>query len=38
MLSSRTVLSKGFEFDYFIIDLEKGMTVTDFYVALTRAK
>ena len=38
MLSSRTVLSKGLEFDCVIIDLEKGMTVTDFYVALTRAK
>ena len=38
MLSSRTVLSKGLEFDCVIIDLEKGMSVTDYYVALTRAK
>ena len=38
MLSSRTVLSKGLEFDCVIIDLEKGISVTDFYVALTRAK
>lgn len=38
MLSSRTVLSKGLEFDCVIVDLEKGMSVTDYYVALTRAK
>lgn len=38
MLSSRTVLSKGLEFDCVIVNLERGMTVTDYYVALTRAK
>ncbi len=38
MMSSRTVLSKGLEFDCVIVDLEKGMSVTDYYVALTRAK
>ena len=38
MLSSRTVLSKGLEFDCVIVDLENGMSVTDYYVALTRAK
>lgn len=38
MLSSRTVLSKGLEYDCVIVDLEKGMSVTDYYVALTRAK
>lgn len=37
-LSSRTLLLKGLEFDCVIIDLEKGMTVTDYYVALTRAR
>lgn len=37
MLSSRTVLSKGLEFECVIVDLEHGMTVTDCYVALTRA-
>ena len=38
MLSSRTVLSKGLEFDCVIVDLEKGMSVTDYYVSITRAK
>lgn len=38
MLSSRTVLSKGLEFDCVIIDLKGGMSVTDYYVALTRAR
>ncbi len=37
MLSSRTVLSKGLEFECVIVDLERGMSVTDYYVALTRA-
>ncbi len=36
-LSSRTVLSKGLEFECVIIDLEKPMSVTDYYVAMTRA-
>lgn len=37
MLSSRTVLSKGLEFECVIIDLEKALSVTDYYVAMTRA-
>lgn len=39
-LSTRTVLSKGLEFECVIIDLAskgKKMTATDFYVAMTRA-
>ena len=37
MLSSRTVLSKGLEFECVIIDMEKTFSVTDYYVAMTRA-
>ena len=37
-LSSRTVLSKGLEFDCVIIDAQKIKSIKDFYVALTRAK
>ena len=37
MLSSRTVLSKGLEFECVVIDLERSFSVTDFYVAITRA-
>lgn len=37
LLSSRTVLSKGLEFECVIIDMGKAMTVTDYYVAMTRA-
>ena len=37
MLSSRTVLSKGLEFECVIIDMGKALTVTDYYVAMTRA-
>lgn len=38
-LSSRTLLSKGLEFDCVIIDLcDTQWTATDFYVAMTRAK
>ena len=37
MLSSRTVLSKGLEFECVIVDLTKSLSVTDFYVAMTRA-
>jgi DNA helicase-2/ATP-dependent DNA helicase PcrA len=36
-LSSRTVLSKGLEFDYVIVDMRKGFYAKDFYVAITRA-
>jgi len=37
-LSSRTVLSKGLEFDCVIIDMKDPLQAKDFYVALTRAK
>lgn len=37
-LSSRTVLTKGLEFDCVIIDARDKMDVRDFYVAMTRAK
>lgn len=37
-LSSRTVLTKGLEFDCVIIDARDKMDVRDFYVAITRAK
>lgn len=37
-LSSRTVLTKGLEFDCVIIDARDEMDVRDFYVAMTRAK
>lgn len=37
-LSSRTILTKGLEFDYVIIDVRDSMDVRDFYVAMTRAK
>ncbi len=37
-LSSRTVLTKGLEFDCVIIDAKDKMDVRDFYVAMTRAK
>lgn len=37
-LSSRTVLSKGLEFDCVIIDAREKMDVRDFYVAMTRAQ
>ncbi len=36
-LSSRTVLSKGLEFECVIIDLKTPMKAQDFYVALSRA-
>lgn len=36
-LSSRAVLSKGLEFDCVAIDLGKGFTATEMYVAMTRA-
>lgn len=37
-LSSRTVLSKGLEFDCVIIDMRDPLKAKDFYVAITRAK
>lgn len=37
-LSSRTVLTKGLEFECVIIDARDKMDVRDFYVAMTRAK
>ena len=37
-LSSRTLLSKGLEFDCVIIDTTDKLSVKDFYVAMTRAK
>ena len=37
-LSSRTVLTKGLEFDCVIIDARDKMDVRGFYVAMTRAK
>lgn len=37
-LSSRTVLTKGLEFDCVIIDARDKMDARDFYVAMTRAK
>lgn len=36
-LSSRTVLSKGLEFDCVIIDMRVPLSAKDFYVAMTRA-
>ena len=36
-LSSRTVLSKGLEFDCVIIDMTTPLPAKDFYVAMTRA-
>lgn len=36
-LSSRTVLSKGLEFDCVIIDMTDPLPAKDFYVAMTRA-
>ncbi len=36
-LSSRTLLSKGLEFDCVIIDMSKPLTAKEFYVAMTRA-
>lgn len=36
-LSSRTVLTKGLEFECVIIDIRDKMDVRDFYVAMTRA-
>lgn len=37
-LSSRTLLSKGLEFDCVLIDMTEPPRAKDFYVALTRAK
>lgn len=37
-LSSRTLLSKGLEFDCVIIDTADKLSVKEFYVAMTRAK
>ncbi len=37
MLSSRTVLSKGLEFECVVIDLKDSFSATDMYVAMTRA-
>lgn len=37
-LSTRTLLSKGLEFDCVIIDTKDKLSVKDFYVAMTRAK
>ena len=37
-LSSRTLLSKGLEFDCVIIDTTDKLSVKDFYVAMTRAR
>ena len=36
-LSSRTLLSKGLEFDCVIIDMQNKLSAKDFYVAMTRA-
>lgn len=36
-LSSRTLLSKGLEFDCVIIDMQQQLSARDFYVAMTRA-
>lgn len=36
-LSSRTLLSKGLEFDCVIIDMKTPLSARDFYVAMTRA-
>ncbi len=36
-LASRTVLSKGLEFDCVIIDMTTPLSARDFYVAMTRA-
>lgn len=37
-LSSRTVLSKGLEFDCVLVDMTDPPRAKDFYVALTRAR
>lgn len=37
LLSSRTLLSKGLEFDCVVINLEDSFSRNDFYVAMTRA-
>lgn len=37
-LASRTLLSKGLEFDCVIIDMSDPLSARDFYVALTRAQ
>ena len=37
LLSSRTLLSKGLEFDCVVINLEDPFSKNDFYVAMTRA-
>ena len=37
-ISSRTVLSKGLEFDCVVIDMRDPLEVKDFYVAMTRAR
>lgn len=36
-LASRTLLSKGLEFDCVIIDMQQPLSAKDFYVAMTRA-
>ena len=36
-LSSRTLLSKGLEFDCVIIDMKDKLSAKEFYVAMTRA-
>ena len=36
-LSTRTLLSKGLEFDCVIIDMSDGLNAKEFYVAMTRA-
>jgi DNA helicase-2/ATP-dependent DNA helicase PcrA len=37
-LSSRTLLSKGLEFDCVLVDMTEPLRAKDFYVALTRAR
>jgi DNA helicase-2/ATP-dependent DNA helicase PcrA len=37
-ICSRTVLSKGLEFDNVIVDMSTPLSAQDFYVAITRAK
>ena len=36
-LSSRTVLSKGLEYECVVIDMRGNLKAKDFYVAMTRA-
>ena len=36
-LSSRTLLSKGLEFDCVIVDMTKELTAKEFYVAMSRS-